>query len=491
VVVSVATAELLAGYATDGRLFTGAWTDAPATIDVVEPATGDVLGAAGVADADTVSRAAASAAQAQREWAAAQPTERAAVLRRAAELLGEHRAELERWIVRETGSVRSKAEIEIRQSIDHLLVAAGLLGRPLGEMLPSAFPGRASFARRVPVGVVGVISPWNFPVILSMRSVAPALALGNAVLVKPDAETPITGGVLVARVFEEAGLPEGVLHVLPGGADVGQAIASDPNVSMIAFTGSTATGRAVAETAGRTLKRVMLELGGNSPLIVLDDADIELASSAGAFGSFLHQGQVCMAVSRHLVHESIADAYVEALATRAARLPVGNPDTEEVALGPIINARQLDRIQSVVDGTVAAGATVVVGGQRDDPYYPPTVLRDVAPGTPAYEEEIFGPVAPVTTFRDDAEAVELANSTEYGLAAAVQTGSRERGDAIAAQLRAGMVHVNDQTVNEESAAPFGGPGATGSGFCGGSANLEAFTRWQWLTSRDRAAPFPF
>jgi len=489
--MSVATAELLAEHTSSGRLFTGAWADAPSTVDVVEPATGEVLGVAGVADAGTVGHAAAAAAKAQREWAAAQPTERAAVLRKAADLLGLHRPELERWIVRESGSVQSKAEIEIRQSIDHLQVAAGLLAQPHGELLPSAFPGRASFARRVPVGVVGVISPWNFPVILSMRSVAPALALGNAVLLKPDVETPVVGGLLFARVFEEAGLPEGLLHVLPGGAEVGQAIASDPNVSMIAFTGSTATGRAVAETAGRTLKRVLLELGGNSPLIVLDDADVELASSAGAFGSFLHQGQICMATSRHLVHESIAETYLEALATRAARLPVGNPDTEQVALGPIINARQLDRIQSVVDGTIAAGATALAGGKRDDPYYPPTVLRDVAPGMPAFAEEIFGPVAPVTTFRDDAGAVELANATEYGLAAAVQTGSRERGDALAAQLRAGMVHVNDQTVNEESAAPFGGPGATGGGFCGGSANLEAFTRWQWLTSRDRAAPYPF
>jgi benzaldehyde dehydrogenase (NAD) len=459
---------------------------------VLEPATGAVLGRAGIADAAAAERAAAVAAQAQPAWAAAAPEERAAIVERAADLLEWHQDELERWIVRETGSVRAKAEIEIRQSVAHLRQSAALCREPAEQALASNVPGRSSVARRVPVGVVAVISPWNFPVILSMRAVAPALALGNAVVLKSAPESPICGGVLFARLFEEAGLPDGVLAVLSGGAEVGQALAASPDVSMIAFTGSTAAGRAVGETAGRTLKRVALELGGNSPLIVLDDADLELASSAGAFGSFLHQGQICMATSRHLVHEAVVDDYVRALAERAARLPVGNPDTDEVALGPIINKRQLERLERLVADSVAAGAELVTGGTSDGLFYSPTVLRGVTPAMPVYAEEIFGPVAPVTVFRDDDEAVELANATGYGLAAAIQSGSRERADRLAARLHAGMVHVNDQTVNEEAPAPFGGFGSSGNGAsCGGVANLEAFTTWQWLTSRDRPTPYPY
>jgi benzaldehyde dehydrogenase (NAD) len=483
---------LLGGYTSTGSIFGDGWVEAPQTIEVVEPATGQVLGEAGAGDADAVARAAESAARAQRGWAATPAPERAAVMRRAAELLLEHGPELERWIIRESGSIPAKAQVEIRQSVDHLQASAALAVQSLGHVLPSAYPGRTSVARRVPIGVVTVITPWNFPVILTMRSVAPALALGNAVIVKSDPSTPIVGGVLFARVFEEAGLPGGVLHVMSGGAEVGQALVESLDVSMVAFTGSTAVGRAVGELAGRTLKRAALELGGNAPLVVLDDADVQAAASAGAWGSFLHQGQICMATSRHIVHEKIVADYLEAIAERAARLPVGNPDTEEVALGPIINDRQIERVQRIVDSSVGAGAKVVVGGKRDGPFFPATVLRDVTPAMPAFVEEIFGPVAPVTTFRDDEEAIVLANGTEYGLAAAIQSGSRERAAALAEHLSAGMVHVNDGTINEESPAPFGGFGLSGNGWSfGGPANLEAFTKWQWVTSRETASPFPF
>jgi benzaldehyde dehydrogenase (NAD) len=490
--MSAVVETLLSEHTSSGLIFSNGWIEAASTIDVIEPATGDVIGRAGVGDPAAVAQACSAAANAQVAWGAAPAQDRVLILERAADILAEHQPELEQWIIRESGSAQPKAEIEIRQSIAHLRASAALLSEPFEQQLPTAFPGRDSRARRVPLGVVAVITPWNFPVILSMRFVAPALAFGNAVVLKSDPETPIVGGILFARVFEEAGLPDALLHVMAGGAEVGQALAADPNVAMVAFTGSTAAGRAVGETAGRTLKRAALELGGNSPLIVLADADVELASSAGAFGSFLHQGQICMATSRHLVHEDIADAYIDALVTRANRLPVGDPATEHVALGPIINQRQIDRIQRLVDESVAAGATVVAGGQANAPYYPPTVLRDVTPEMAAYTEEIFGPVAAITTFRTDDEAIALANGTGYGLAAAVQSGSQEHADAIAAQLNAGMVHVNDQTVNEEDQAPFGGFGTSGNGsFCGGVANRDAFTKWQWSTTRAAAAPFPF
>jgi benzaldehyde dehydrogenase (NAD) len=475
-----------------GKIYSDGWVDAPETVETIEPATGDVLGTAGVANAASVAAATKSAALAQREWAATPMNARVAIVRRAAELLERHRAEIAGWMVRESGCIPPKADVEISASIGQLDQAASLISHPLGHILPSLTPGRTSTARRVPIGVVGVITPWNFPIVLAMRSIGPALALGNAVVLKGDLNTPVSGGVIIARLFEEAGLPEGVLHVLGGGAEVGQALVADPNVRMISFTGSTKTGRLVGETAGRGLKRMVLELGGNSPLIVLDDADIEAASSAGAWGSFLHQGQICLAVSRHLVHESIAEDYLTALAERAGRLVVGNPATEQVHLGPIINEKQAERVQRIVDESVGAGATALVGGSHDGLFYPATVLRDVKPGMAAFDEEIFGPVAPVTTFRSDKEAVELANMTEYGLAAAVQSGSQSRATEVGEALHAGMVHINDQTVNEEPPAPFGGfKASSNGGHFGGVGQLELWTEWQWQTSREKAGQFPF
>jgi benzaldehyde dehydrogenase (NAD) len=475
-----------------GKIFSDGWVDAPVAIETVEPATGEVLGTAGGGDTETIARAAKSAAAAQAAWAATPFAERIAVVKRAGEIMEANREELSGWLIRETGSIPGKVAHEITASIGQLDQAAALASHPLAIELESLTPDRTSTARRVPVGVVGVITPWNFPYVLAMRSVGPALALGNAVVLKPDANTPVTGGVAIARLFEEAGLPQGVLHVLPGGADVGQALVSDPNIRMISFTGSTAAGRLVGETAGRTLKRSILEMGGNCPLVVLDDADIEAASSNGAWGSFLFQGQICIAVSRHLVHESIADDYAAALAERAQRLPVGNPATDEVALGPIINEKQLARVRRIVDESVAQGARLLAGGTNDGPFFAPTVLAGVTPGMPAFDEEIFGPVAPITTFRDDDEAVALANATEYGLAAGVQSGSEERAAAVANRLRAGMVHVNGQTINEEPPAPFGGLGCSSNGgHFGGVANLELWTEWQWVTSQEKATPYPF
>ena len=475
-----------------GKIYSDGWVDAPESVETIEPATGDVLGTAGVANAASVAAAARSAARAQREWAATPMSSRVAIVRKAAGLLERHRAEIAGWMVRESGCIPPKADVEISASIGQLDQAASLISHPLGHVLPSLTPGRTSIARRAPIGVVGVITPWNFPIVLAMRSLGPALALGNAVVLKGDLNTPVSGGVIIARLFEEAGLPDGVLHVLGGGAEVGQALVADPNVRMISFTGSTKTGRLVGETAGRGLKRMVLELGGNSPLIVLDDADIDAASSAGAWGSFLHQGQICLAVSRHLVHESIAEDYLAALAERAGRLVVGNPATEQVHLGPIINDKQVKRVQRIVDESVGAGAAALVGGSHDGLFYPATVLRDVKPGMAAFDEEIFGPVAPVTTFRSDEEAVELANMTEYGLAAAVQSGSQSRATEVGDALHAGMVHINDQTVNEEPPAPFGGfKASSNGGHFGGVGQLELWTEWQWQTSREKAGQFPF
>lgn len=476
-----------------GKIFSNGWTTARGgVIDSTEPATGEVLGQVGLANAEDIAKATAEAAEAQPAWAAVPGPARAAVLRKAGEVLAANRAEFETWLVREGGCVPGKAAFEVNLVLGELWEAAALPTQPWGHLLPTSEPGRESVARRIPLGVVGVISPWNFPQILSVRAVAPALALGNAVVLKPDVQTAISGGTLIARLFEEAGLPDGLLHVLAGDAEPGAALAGDPNVAMISFTGSTAVGKEVGAAAGRTLKRASLELGGNNALIVLDDADLEVASSAGAWGAFLHQGQVCMTAGRHIVLESVADEYLERLAKRAANLPVGNPHTEQVALGPLINERQVANVERIVRETVQAGAEIRAGGVSDGLFYSPTVLAGVTPAMPAFREEIFGPVAPVTVVRDEDEAIAVANDTEYGLVAAIQTGSAERGLRLAGRLHTGIVHVNDQTLNNDAYAPFGGTGASGNGSRFGSqSSWDEFTTWQWVTSREQAHAFPF
>ncbi|MFD4410077.1 benzaldehyde dehydrogenase [Streptomyces sp. NPDC058476] len=475
-----------------GKAHIGGWTAmAGGTAPVVEPATGEVLDVIGVATAEDVSAAAERAARAQTAWARTPYTERAAVLRRAGDLFTRHAEEIQQWLVREAGSIPGKAAFETGTAAQECYEAAGLVSRPLGEVLPSAEP-RLSLARRVPAGVVGVIAPFNVPLVLAIRSVAPALALGNAVLLKPDLRTAVSGGVALMRVFEEAGLPADVLHLLPGGADTGAALVAAPQVRVISFTGSTAAGRRVGATAAEHLKRAHLELGGNSALIVLPDADLDRAVSTAAWGSFFHQGQVCMSTGRHLVHASIADEYVERLAEKADHLPVGNPAKEEVALGPIIDAGQRDKIHQLVRSSVDGGARLLAGGTYEDLFYRPTVLTGLTDASPAYAEEVFGPVAPVRAFSDLDEAVALATATPYGLSLGILTGDVLRGLDLAERIPTGLVHINDQTVNDEAVAPFGGVAASGTGArFGGAANIEAFTETRWITARSTQAAYPF
>ncbi len=474
------------------KINTSGWRPGGAgTQAVVEPASGKQLGSLGLADSEDVRRAAAAAAQAQREWASTPPAERAAVLRRAGDLWNEHRTELAEWIVRETGSIPPKAAVELDMAAGICYEAAALPTHPHGEVLPSN-EARWSFARRRPAGVVSVIAPFNFPLILSIRSVAPALALGNAVLLKPDPRTAVCGGVALMRIFEEAGLPEGLLHLLPGGSDVGAAVIEDPAVRVISFTGSTATGRKIGEAASRLLKRVHLELGGNNALVLLPGADVAKAASAGAFGSFNHQGQICMSAGRHLVHESVAEDYLAALAEKAAHLPVGDPATDEVALGPIIDQNQLDQVDTVVRAAVSTGDRVLAGGTPDTPYYPPTVLACAAAESPAWRQEIFGPVAPVLTYSTLEEAARIANDSEYGLSVGI-LGDVGRAMRLADQLDTGKIHINDQTVSDEPNVPFGGVKDSGNGsrFGGASANMDAFTETQWVTVLPEIPTYPF
>ena len=458
--------------------------------DVREPATGRFLLSVAQSTVEDVARAAADAKTAQPAWAETSYQERARILRRAADIYEEHRPEFGTWTQRETGAHRNKMHHEQNFTVQELLNASTMPSQPYGSLLPSAQPGRLSMVRRIPVGVVGAITPWNSPSVLGMRVVAPALALGNAVVLKPDPQTPVCGAAVFAAIFKEAGLPDGLLQIVIGGADVGEALVTDPNVDMVSFTGSTAAGRRVGSLAGGLLKKVALELGGNNAFVILDDADLEAAASAGAYSSFQFQGQVCFAVGRHIVHRSVADRYVDLLATKARRLRLGDPFREDVDLGPIVNEKQLARVDGIVTRSIEGGARVAEGGTHEGLFYRPTVLAEVTTELPVWTDEIFGPVAPVTSFETDDEAVALANATDYGLAAGVYSHSISRGLAIANRIKAGMIHVNDQTINDEAIIPFGGVGVSGNGArFGGEANLDMFTQWQWVTVRDEPKSF--
>src|SRR5690349_17635161 len=461
-------------------------------IQDVEPATGRHIVTVTGSSSEDVARAAAAAKAAQPAWAETSYQDRARILRKAADIYEANREEFGTWTMRETGASHSKMHHESNFAFGEILSASTLPWQPYGSLVPTVVKGRLSMIRRIPVGVVGAITPWNSPSVLGMRVVAPALALGNAVVVKPDPQTPVIGGAMFEAVFREAGLPEGLLQIVVGGADVGEALVTDTSVNVVSFTGSTAAGRRVGELAGARLKRVSLELGGNNAFMVLDDADLDGAAAAGAFSSFQFQGQVCFAAGRHIVHERVASDYVEALRSKASKLRMGDPYREDVQLGPIVNEKQVRRVADIVDRSVEGGARLVIGGGHEGLFYQPTVLADVTEDLPAFTDEIFGPVAPVTTFRTDEEAIALANSSAYGLVGAVYSTSLSRGLSVANRIKAGMVHVNDGTLNDEATIPFGGTGMSGNGArYGGEANLDNFTEWQWVTVRDEPPTFPF
>jgi benzaldehyde dehydrogenase (NAD) len=485
------TGCLLKGTDWSGKAFAGEWQSlSGGQIDIKEPATGQSLGRVARATADDVRVSAVQARQAQKIWESMPYGERAKVFRKAAALLEANRTEFATWIIRETGGIPPKAMFEIDSVLHHLHEAAAMLTQPNGLVLPSV-EGCTSIARRVPHGVVGVISPFNFPFLLTSRSALPALATGNAVVIKPDPRTPVSGGVLLALLLDAAGLPKAVLHMLPGDAEAGEALVTDPDVTMISFTGSTAVGRRVGELAGKHLKKVALELGGKNALIILNDADLDLAVSGGAWASWLHQGQICMSAGRHLVHKSLVDSYTQRMAEKARALPVGDPHTQPVALGPIITRQQVQRVDRIVQESVRMGARLLAGGTPDGQFYPATVLANVTPDMPVFREEVFGPVVSITAFDSDAEAIALANDSEYGLSAGIHTRDIGRGMAMAQRLNVGLAHVNDQTVNDDGTMPMGGRGASGNGSRhGGPANWDEFTQWRWTTVRNTAPAYP-
>lgn len=350
--------------------------------------------------------------------------------------------------------------------------------------MPTDIPAKEGRVYRKPVGVVGVISPWNWPLHLTTRSLAPALAVGNAAVVKPASDTPVTGGLLLAKIFEEAGLPPGVLNVVVGpGSEIGDAFVDHPVPRVISFNGSTPVGRHIAELAARApiLKRVELELGGNGPFVVLDDADVDQAVEAAIFGKFLHQGQICICVNRLIVDERLYDTFVERFAERTKALKVGNPEDPDTMIGPIINEQQLKGLLQRIADARASGARLVAGGEPQGLVLPPHVFADVTNDMPLARNEIFGPIAPVIRARGEDDALRIANDTEHGLSGSVFTRDIERGERFARRLQIGMVHVNDQPVIDLPNSPFGGEKNSGIGRFNGEWAIEAFTTVQWLT----------
>jgi acyl-CoA reductase-like NAD-dependent aldehyde dehydrogenase len=373
--------------------------------------------------------------------------------------------------------------------------AAATPYQPIGTIIPSD-TGAFAMGIRKPVGVVAAIAPWNAALILSARSIAAPLALGNTVVLKPSEWSPWVGGLLWGEIFAEAGLPEGVLNIVthaPGQAGpIGDAFVTHPAVRRINFTGSTETGRRLAEAAGRNLKRVVLELGGYNPVIVLADADLEYAVNATAFGAFLHQGQICMSARKVLVERPIAEEFTRRLAEKAQGLKAGDPKEHDTIIGPLINEDAVAMVKGRVDEAVSKGAKVLAGGEEGgNNTYRATVLADVPEDSEFAKHETFGPVLAVEVVDSVDEAVERANATTYGLSAGILTQNVDRGLALAQRIESGIVHVNDQPVGDEPQMPFGGVKESGWGRFGGQAAMDEFTELRWVTVKGEGHPFPF
>jgi aldehyde dehydrogenase (NAD+) len=472
----------------------GEWRQGTGSWDIIDfnPYNGEKLASITIATVDEVDEAYLAARRAQKEWAATNPYARRAVFEETLRLIEEREAEITEVIIAELGGTHLKAGFELHLAKEFLRESIQLSLRPEGKILPSPIDGKENRLYRVPVGVVGVISPFNFPFLLSLKSVAPALALGNGVVLKPHQNTPIVGGSLVAKIFEDAGLPGGLLNVvITDIAEIGDAFIEHPVPKVISFTGSDKVGRHVATVCASHFKSVVLELGGNSALVVLDDADIDYAVDAAVFSRYVHQGQVCMAANRVLVDRSIADEFTEKFVAKVKTLKVGDPSDPQTIIGPVINSSQADSLTGAVDQAIAEGATALVRGATTDNLVEPTVLTDLPADSAILQQEIFGPVALLVPFDGEEEAVRIVNDTPYGLSGAVHTADVERGVAFAKQIDTGMFHVNDGTVHDEPLVPFGGEKHSGIGRLNGETTVDAFTTQKWISVQHGRSFFPF
>lgn len=435
-----------------------------------------------------------AAANMQYEWARTLPSERAAVFYRAVEIIDARHSEIVDWLIAESGSTRLKAEMEWSSVRAATLAAAAMPYRIAGSILPVDVPGKESRVYRRPLGVVGVISPWNWPLHLSNRSVAPALALGNSVVLKPAEDTPITGGLLLASIYEEAGLPPGVLNVVIGEiSEIGDAFTLHPIPKFISFTGSTRVGRRIGELAvtGPTLKRVGLELGGNAPFVVLDDANLERAVDAAIVGRFLHQGQICMSSNRIIVEAGIYPRFVDAFVERARNLKVGDPRLADTVIGPLINQKQLDGALARLKAAKDAGIRQLLGAPHEGLLLPPQVFADVPNDSDLAQTEQFAPIAPLIRAVHEEDALRIANATEFGLSSAVFTSNEARGVRFAQGIDAGMTHINDITPNDEANVMFGGEKNSGIGRFNSDWIIAELTTDHWISVQQEPRTYPF
>ncbi len=475
----------------------GAWVAAEggATFEDLDPYTGEVVANVAAGGSADAVQAIAAASAAFPAWSATPPAERQRIFLAAADILESRREEVVALLARETGCGFGFGMFQMGFVPGLFRQAAATPYQPIGQVIPSDNPGTFAMGIRKPVGVVAAIAPWNAALILSARSIAAPLAHGNTVVLKPSEWSPIVGGLLWGEIFAEAGLPDGVLNVVthaPGEAGaIGDELVSNPAVRRLNFTGSTAVGRKLAEAAGRNLKRIVLELGGYNPVIVLADADIDYAVNATAFGAFLHQGQICMSARKVFVERSIAEEFVDKLTAKAKSFKAGDPKEHDTIIGPLINADALAMVKGRVEDVVAKGGRVLAGGEVVGPCYQATVITDVPDDSEFAKTETFGPVLAVEIVDSAEEAVARANLTTYGLSAGVLTTNADRGLAIAQQLECGIVHVNDQPVGDEPQMPFGGVKDSGWGRFGGQAVIDEFTELRWVTVQSGTHPYPF
>jgi acyl-CoA reductase-like NAD-dependent aldehyde dehydrogenase len=459
--------------------------------DVVNPANQRPFAKIFMSKAEHM-RAAIDAADAARAaWAATLAAERERLILRFADELESARDEMVDLLIDEGGSTFGKAMFEVGFAANLIRSIAGEARRIHGETFPSDVPGLISMAIRRPLGVVAAISPFNFPVVLSMKKVAFALACGNTVVLKPSEETSLVG-LKLAEIMERCKAPAGIFNVVPGdGATMAQVLYDDPRVKLMSFTGSTKVGRIIAAECAKRGKRVVLEMGGKSPLIVLKDADLDYAVDTACFGIFIHQGQICMAGSRIIVEASIYEEFVKRFAAKAATLKVGDPRDHHTVIGPLIRSSQCPMIDQKIKDAVAAGARLVTGGKYEGNFYHPTVVADVTPEMAAFRDELFGPIAAVTKANDADHALALANNSQYGLSSAVLTNNLQIAMKFAMELEAGMVHLNGPTIHDEGTVPFGGIKDSGSGREGGHWSVDEMTEVKWVTIQMGRRPYPF
>ncbi|AKO93208.1 aldehyde dehydrogenase family protein [Priestia filamentosa] len=473
----------------------GKWIDGDTerTEDIMNPYDNSVITSVKLASLQQVKDSFKIAEAKQKEWAHSPVNDRKAIFRKTAEFLQDNREDIIQIISQETGGTLLKSELELNLSIDVLKETFKYMDA-VDEIIdiPSTIEGKRNRVYRQPLGVVSSISPFNFPMNLSLRSIVPAIALGNTVVHKADLQVGLTGGSIIARAFDYAGLPKGVFQsILTTPDEIKDEMLENPVIQLIAFTGSTGFGKHIGKVAGENLKRVALELGGNNPFIVLQDADVNKAVDAAIFGKFMHQGQICMCINRLIVHKDLYEDFANKFMERASKLPYGDQTNRDTVIGPLINEKQIERVLELIEKAEKSGNKLGLRGKRIGNVLTPFVFVDVNNSDEIAQTELFSPVVSIIKAESDDHAIELANDTIYGLSSAIFTSDLKKGEEYGLKIDSGMTHINDQTVNDASNIPFGGNKQSGLGRFGNPWIIDEFTKLKWISVQDKYREFPF